>query len=137
MNELAYPRKRSIYLLILLVTICLGFMSRTPFTPDWLYPYLGDVLYATAFVWLMVLTWSRIHPLWAAIAAVLLCYTIELTQLYQADWLNEIRSYRLGGLILGFSFRWEDLICYAIGAGIGYGIDWRIHSAEPSPGSVA
>jgi hypothetical protein len=44
---------------------------------------------------------------------------IELSQLYHAPWIDSIRHTTLGGLILGFDFVWSDLVCYAVGVGIG------------------
>jgi len=48
---------------------------------------------------------------------------IELSQLYHAPWIDSIRHTTLGGLILGFGFVWSDLICYAVGVGLGLAIE--------------
>ena len=61
-----------------------------------------------------------------AIVAIGWCYFIELTQLYQADWINQIRHTKLGGLILGFGFLWSDLISYVIGGFLGFAIETRL-----------
>jgi hypothetical protein len=37
---------------------------------------------------------------------------IEVSQLYHTPWLDAIRNMPLGGLILGFTFVWSDLVCY-------------------------
>ena len=42
-------------------------------------------------------------------------YAIEISQLYQASWINSIRQTTLGGLVLGFQFVWVDLVRYAVG----------------------
>jgi len=52
-----------------------------------------------------------------------ICFLIELSQLSQAAWLTSLRSYRLGGLILGFGFLWSDLVCYVIGAALGLAVE--------------
>ena len=44
---------------------------------------------------------------------------VELSQLYHAPWIDSIRHTTLGGLILGFGFVWSDLVCYALGVGLG------------------
>jgi hypothetical protein len=43
---------------------------------------------------------------------------IELSQLYRAAWAEELRSTRLGGLLLGHVFSWSDVLCVALGAGL-------------------
>jgi hypothetical protein len=46
-------------------------------------------------------------------------FIIEISQLYQSPWINNIRKTRLGGLVLGFGFLWSDIVCYLIGIGMG------------------
>jgi len=44
---------------------------------------------------------------------------IEMSQLYQAEWINNIRHTTLGGLILGQGFLWSDIVAYTAGVIIG------------------
>ena len=53
------------------------------------------------------------------VIALLFAYSIELSQLYHATWLDQIRHTRAGGLILGYGFLWSDLLCYGIGVAVG------------------
>ena len=48
---------------------------------------------------------------------------VEVSQLYHAPWIDSIRHTTLGGLILGFDFLWSDLVCYAVGVGLGVLVD--------------
>ena len=48
-----------------------------------------------------------------------ICFAIEISQFYQADWINSIRAYRQGGLILGFGFLWSDIVSYTLGGMLG------------------
>ena len=50
-----------------------------------------------------------------AILALLVCFAIELSQLYHESWIDNIRANRLGGLILGSGFLYSDLLSYSIG----------------------
>lgn len=43
------------------------------------------------------------------------CVATELSQLYHAPWIDDLRATRLGGLVLGFGFLWSDLVAYTIG----------------------
>jgi len=40
---------------------------------------------------------------------------VEISQLYQVEWLNNIRSTTLGRLVLGQGFLWSDIISYTVG----------------------
>jgi len=57
---------------------------------------------------------------WVAIAALAFSFGIEISQLYHAYWIDNLRSNPLGGRILGYGFLWSDLVSYT--AGIGFGV---------------
>jgi hypothetical protein len=46
-------------------------------------------------------------------------FSVEFSQLYQAEWINTIRSTRIGALFLGVGFKWSDLPCYTVGCLMG------------------
>ncbi|MEM6806631.1 MAG: DUF2809 domain-containing protein [Bacteroidota bacterium] len=116
-------QKRLWYLLFTLMIIGLGLLSRKAFIPELIYPYLGDVLYTFMFYFIFAFLLPDERPLRLAGYSIALCFLIELSQLYQADWINNIRQTRLGGLILGFGFRWSDLFCYGLGGLMGAACD--------------
>lgn len=120
-------RNRLYYLLFIFLTIGLGLLSRTRFVPDWLYPYLGDILYALMFFFIIGFLFPKLSTLRVVLVSIGFCFLIELSQLYQADWINTLRSYRLGGLVLGYGFLWSDLVSYTFGGVVGglleYGFD--------------
>ena len=53
------------------------------------------------------------------LVSLIITYAIELSELYQADWINQLRSIKLIGLILGYTFLWSDLAMYSIGIAVG------------------
>ena len=61
------------------------------------------------------LFFNRKSTKWVSIAALTFSYGIEISQLYHAPWIDALRAYSLGGLILGFGFLWSDLVCYSVG----------------------
>jgi hypothetical protein len=88
--------------------------------------YLGDVLWGSLFFLLFALVWPRQGSLRLGAYAVVATEAIELSQLYQADWANQLRSTRLGGLLLGHGFLWSDVLCVFLGAGLASALDgWR------------
>ena len=58
-----------------------------------------------------------------AILALLICFTIEFLQLYDVEWLLEIRRTTLGHYALGQGFLWSDLGYYTLGVIISFWMD--------------
>lgn len=48
--------------------------------------------------------------------ALLICYSVEFLQLYQADWIIELRKTLFGRYVLGQGFLWSDILAYTFGA---------------------
>ncbi|MEI2316660.1 DUF2809 domain-containing protein [Bacillus paramobilis] len=114
-------RNRLLYALFTIVVIILGLSSRKlAFAlPQLLNDYLGDALWA-----LMIFTgfgflFPKIKTKKLAFISLLFCYVIEVSQLYHAEWIDNIRATTLGGLVLGYGFLWSDIVAYTIGVGIG------------------
>ncbi len=81
--------------------------------------YAGDTLWALALFLFLAFLFPRCPTLGIALATLALSFGVELSQIYQAQWINAIRNTRVGGLILGFGFKGSDLLCYAVGCGLG------------------
>ena len=110
-------QKRIVYSIIIVITIVTGLFVRLKkqWFPDIVNLYLGDVLYA--FMMYYIVSFIAMYKTIKikAIAALLICFAIELFQLYQAEWINVIRQTLPGRLILGSGFLWSDLLAYCIG----------------------
>ncbi|TLM91923.1 ribosomal maturation YjgA family protein [Hymenobacter jeollabukensis] len=91
--------------------------------PAWVGLYAGDVLWALLVFGLV----SGLRPTWSARrrAAVAGAFSlvIELSQLWQAPWLQALRGTTPGALVLGRGFLWSDLACYAGGVLLGWALD--------------
>ncbi|WP_205748155.1 ribosomal maturation YjgA family protein [Dyadobacter luticola] len=82
--------------------------------------YVGDALWAMMVFFGFAFIFRK-WPTWKVAAAALgFSVCIELSQLYHGPWIDSIRQMPLGGLVLGFTFVWSDLVCYA--AGVGFGV---------------
>ena len=121
-------RNRKIYLILIIITIFLGLLSRTDLIPELIYPYIGDFFYSLMFFIIIGFLFPNMKTLKTVLISTGICYSIELFQLYQSDWINSIRNYKLGGLILGFGFLWSDMISYTFGGFIGYIFEKIYHS---------
>ena len=118
-------RPRSLYAILLAITVALGLGSRQygAALPDVIARYAGDALWATMVMWIYALILPRASTARLAILALATAYAVELSQLLRASWLNVARESRVGALVLGQGFLWSDLVCYAVGVGIGVMLD--------------
>lgn len=118
-------RNRILYAGLIGLTLIIGLGSRKMphLFPEFLATYLGDTLWALLIFWGIGFVWPRIASKWVLIAALLFAYGIEVSQLYQADWINALRTTTIGALVLGHSFLWSDIACYSVGIGFGYGME--------------
>ncbi|MCU7197512.1 DUF2809 domain-containing protein [Turicibacter sanguinis] len=122
-------KKRRIYFFMVVLTIGLGLASRKFIFvfPDSIAPYIGDTLWAM----MVYFGFQFLPPNGTLIKSLLLAfifsYLIEFSQLYQADWINQIRASTLGGLVLGYGFLIQDLVSYAIGILIGFCLDYHLY----------
>ncbi|QMW05087.1 ribosomal maturation YjgA family protein [Spirosoma foliorum] len=114
-------RNRIIYGSLTLSVLLLGlasrrFMGDVSFVKD----YVGDGLWAL----MVYLGFATFFNQWTAravgLSTLLFSFGIEISQIYHAPWIDTIRATRLGGLVLGFTFVWSDLLCYTIGVGVGW-----------------
>lgn len=113
-------RNRKLYSLLVCITIIFGLISRSSIVPKIIYPYIGDYLYTIMCFFIFGFFLRKKEPFIIALISILFCYLIEILQLCQLHWINSIRSYKIGGLILGHGFLWSDIICYTLGGITGY-----------------
>jgi hypothetical protein len=118
-------RSRPVYWAIALGVVVLGLASRhfAPVLPPWVGDYAGDTLWALLVYLGVGLLRPAMSTLKAAAFALAFCYAIELSQLYHAPWIDQLRQATFG-LILGFGFLWSDLVCYTLGIGLGATVEW-------------
>ena len=115
-------RNRVTYVLALAVVILLGLLSRSALAdalPSFLSTYAGDTLWALALFLTLGLVFPGLRLGVVAGMTIAIAFSVELSQLYHAAWIDSIRRTRLGALVLGFGFKWSDLLCYAVGCLMG------------------
>jgi hypothetical protein len=52
---------------------------------------------------------------WRLVAALVTCFAVEFSQIFQSDWLQSVRSTLVGHLVLGSDFDPRDLVSYGVG----------------------
>lgn len=108
---------RPFYFLLIIGIILLGMLFRKI---EAVPLFVGDILYAVMIYFLFRFIFLKVTFQKIAVLSLFTCYAIEILQLYQADWIIEIRNTTLGHLILGQGFLWSDIIAYTVGIGIAY-----------------
>ncbi|MDN7247019.1 DUF2809 domain-containing protein [Planococcus shenhongbingii] len=116
---------RIFYLCAVVICIFFGLASRTfdNLLPSFITFHAGDALWAMMvyFGCRLLLVDKKIFS--ALCCAIIFCYGIELSQLFQAEWVNELRGTLFGALILGHGFLFVDFIRYTIGIFIAAFVD--------------
>lgn len=112
-NEL----KRAIYLLLIIIMIMLGLASRLygSSLPAFFAENAGDALWAAMVYFAFRYLFVRKSLGTAILLSFLFSFGVEFSQLYQDDWINQIRDTLLGALILGKGFLAVDLVRYSVG----------------------
>jgi hypothetical protein len=120
-------RNRLIYFAGVWMVVALGVASRkyASSLPQFVGAYVGDALWALMVFLGMGFIFARRSTNWIAMVSLGFCWVIELSQLYHAPWIDDLRHTRIGGLILGFGFLWSDLVSYFVGISTGWLIEER------------
>ncbi|PAE39157.1 hypothetical protein CHI06_17115 [Bacillus sp. 7884-1] len=116
---------RRTYFIGVIITVLLGLASRKfgYLLFSFLAENAGDVLWAMIVYFGFRFLFLKKSMLTAIFLSILLSFGIEFSQLYQEDWINQIRGTLLGALILGKGFLLVDLIRYTTGIVIASSLD--------------
>lgn len=87
--------------------------------------FFGDTLYAVMIYFGMRMFFINLNLKKTAILALLICFAIEFLQLYDAEWMLEIRRTTLGHYALGQGFLWSDLGYYTLGVIMAFLMDFN------------
>lgn len=119
-KEWSKPRSlnmRIVYIVVVVIIIFLGLASRK--FSHFLHPFVaenaGDILWAMLVYFGFRFFLVRKSLITSICISLMFSFGIEFSQMYQADWLNQIRGTSLGALVLGKGFLTVDLIRYTTG----------------------
>lgn len=105
-------KSRIYYFFVFLFIILLGILSRkVSFIPLW----IGDFLYAVMIFTLVRIFFPVKKVSLIVLLSLLICYGIEFLQLYQGEWMIELRKTLFGRYVLGQGFLWSDILAYTFG----------------------
>ena len=108
------------YFISILLILILGILSRKI---SGIPLFFGDVLYAVLIYFGFRSIFIDFKKATSLLLSLLFCFSIEILQLVQIDWLIAIRKTTLGHYILGEGFLWIDLLCYEVGTLMAYYLD--------------
>lgn len=131
----ASPRRpRAITAAILVGTIAAGLSSRAypEILPAFVARHAGDALWAAMVFWILALIRPAERTRTLALTALAISVAVELSQLYQAAWIERLRATRLGAATLGHGFLWADLPRYAAGIVLAILIDLAARPLDAS-----
>nr|WP_228011980.1 DUF2809 domain-containing protein [Flavobacterium hungaricum] len=75
----------------------------------------GDFLYAVMIYFLTRIIFPAKKPFFVIVLSLFICYSIEFLQLYQSEWMVNLRKTFFGRYVLGQGFLWSDLAAYTFG----------------------
>jgi Protein of unknown function (DUF2809) len=112
------------YFSLTIISLLVGYFSRQNTEGGtFIHDYAGDAIWAGMIYFGFRFLFLNAPLKTSFLYTLLFTYFIEISQLYQADWLNAIRHTKLGGLVLGFGFLWSDLVMYFIGILLAFLLD--------------
>jgi hypothetical protein len=125
-DKMVMSNIRWAYFFTVVLMVFLGLASRRfgHFLPEFIAVNAGDVCWAMmVYFGFRFLKWNKSY-LFVFSLSIVFSFGIEISQLYQAAWINQIRNIRIFGLILGKGFLYEDLVRYTFGLIIALMIDF-------------
>lgn len=113
------------YCLAIITSIVLGLSSRkfSDLIPLFIAKHAGDALWASMVYFGFRFIFVKRSLTWAVGISIIFSFAIEISQLYKAEWIIEIRNTVIGALILGKGYVTVDLIRYVIGITFAFWID--------------
>lgn len=112
------------YIIYIFISMILGLLSRYfNNMPSWINLYFGDIVYAIMFYFIFAFVFIKADRKKILAISIIYLMLIETSQLYNNEFLNNIRNTTIGHLLLGKGFLISDIFSYIFGSIIGYKLD--------------
>ena len=106
-------KKRLAFLLIFLLLVISEFIIGIYFHDDFVRPFVGDVIIAVVlYTFVRIFFPEKLY--WLSAAVFVFCAAVEFSQIIPLCDLIGVKNNFLR-ILMGVSFAWEDIICYAVG----------------------
>ncbi len=93
---------------------------------------LGDALWAAMIAWWVTALFPGASLRTRGIAALAICFAVEVSQLYRLPTLDAVRRTTLGQLVLGSGFDPRDFVSYALGVLAATLLEWIVRRRSRS-----
>lgn len=110
-------RKRLHYLFLVIGVIILGLLSRE--LSSWLPKWIGSILWGTMVFFIMGFIFRDKTTRYTATIATVFSIGVEVAKLYHTLEIDAFRYTKVGGLLLGHVFSWNNILLYVIGISLG------------------
>ena len=126
-------RSRLLYAMLIAAVIGAGLLWRSPLLhlPPFAAKYGGSALWALMVFLCCGFVKARAGIWRLMFVATIISFAVEFSQLYHAPWIDEIRSYNLGALILGSTYSSKDLLAYLAGIVTGGVLEGILRKRDP------
>jgi glycopeptide antibiotics resistance protein len=126
---ISYNKQRITYLMSVIITILFGLASRkfSHLLNEFVAKNAGDVIWAMMVYFGFRFLFVQKRLFIAILFSFLFSFGIEFSQLYQADWINQLRGTVVGALVLGKGFLTGDLFRYTTGIVLAAAMDKVAH----------
>lgn len=110
----------TIAIVVVLTTAALPARLAPGFYPHFVERYVADGVWAMTLYFGLTILFPKHEHRKLALILLAICFAVEVSQLYQADWITQVRHFPGVGLLLGYGFLWSDLVAYTLGVGAGF-----------------
>ncbi|GMA99966.1 DUF2809 domain-containing protein [Pelosinus sp. IPA-1] len=110
-------RERGYYLILVIVVIILGLLSRE--LSSWFPKWVGSILWGLMVFFIMGFIFRDRTTRHTALIAAIFSIGVEVAKLYHTPWIDEFRYTKIGGLLLGYVFSWNNISLYISGISLG------------------
>jgi hypothetical protein len=110
-------RKRLRYLILVIGVIIIGLFSRelSSLFPKW----VGSILWGLMVFFIMGFIFKDRTTLYNGMVSIVFSIGVEVAKLYHTPWIDAFRYTKIGGLLLGHVFSWNNIFLYITGIALG------------------
>lgn len=118
-------KKRAVYIVLTILLLTVEVLIALFVHDRIVRPYIGDMLVVVV-IYTFIRIWIpdalRLLPLYVFLFAT----GVEILQYFNLVELLGVSDNRFLRILLGTSFDWKDILCYAVGAVLVWTVEWKI-----------
>lgn len=123
---MARSRKRLFYAIVFFILLFIEVLIALFVHDRFVRPYVGDIIVVVVvycFVRIVIPEHFRLMPLWVFLFAV----CVEMLQYFRIVEVLGVENNAFLRTLIGTSFAWEDILCYAVGCVVPAAWEWYLY----------